>query len=114
MTAMTESAGLELLRGGRVGRIAYSDRALPAIVVVSYSVVNDTILIRCDASADWSHAVLNAVVAFQADAIDADGHGWSVSCVGRTRAVADCPDVLVLEPTHLQGWRISPEAVLAS
>ncbi|BEP15777.1 pyridoxamine 5'-phosphate oxidase family protein [Acidothermaceae bacterium B102] len=114
MTALTEAAGLQLLRGGQVGRIAYSDRALPAIVVVSYSVVNDAILIRCDASSDWSHAVLNAVVAFQADAIDADGLGWSVTCVGRTRAVPDCPDVLQLEPSHLQGWRISPEVVLAS
>ena len=111
---MTSAQGLELLRGGRVGRIAYSDRALPAIVVVSYVVVGETILIDCDPSADWTAAVLNAVVAFQADAVDAAGQGWSVTCVGRTHAFTDRPDLLVLEPTHVRGFRISPEAVLAS
>jgi nitroimidazol reductase NimA-like FMN-containing flavoprotein (pyridoxamine 5'-phosphate oxidase superfamily) len=111
---MTSAEGLDLLRAGRVGRIAYSDRALPAIVVTSYTVVDETILIDCDPSADWTVAVRNAVVAFQADAIDAAGQSWSVTCVGRTHAVTERPDVLVLEPTHVRGLRISPEAVLAS
>lgn len=114
MKDISADAGLALLRTATVGRIAYSDRALPAIAQVAYSVVGDAILIRTAEAPGLYVALLNAVVALQADAADPAGKRWSVTCVGRVRAAQDRLDVLVLEPTMVSGWRVTPAAVLAS
>lgn len=112
---------LMLLRTKRIGRIAYTDRALPAIGLVSYGIVNGTVQLRSVEA--LSVALRDAVIAFQADDLDsASGEGWSVTCVGKAVIVPGLTDVLVLDPTLVSGWRasppvapaISPEAARAS
>jgi hypothetical protein len=79
---------LALLRTASLGRIAYSERALPAIATVPFAVVEDSIVVRVDGSTTLAAALRGAVVAFQVD----DG-SWSVSCIGHVRQAVK-PDEL--------------------
>jgi uncharacterized protein len=120
-TALSAEDCLGLLRTRSIGRIAYTDRAMPAIGLVRYSVVNGAVLLRSDHSLPIG--LQGAVIAFQADDLDgASAQEWSVTCVGKLAAVPGLDDVLILEPTLVQGWRTvhpaaigaTPEAVPAS
>lgn len=95
--ALTRAQCLDLLRGTGVGRIAYSQRALPAIVMVGYAVLEDAVVLRLDADAPELPWLRNGVVAFQTDCTEPGAHtGWSVTCVGRARQVTDPDQVLAL------------------
>lgn len=75
-----------LLRSGEVGRVVFTDRALPAIQPVRYAVLDRQIVIASAARARWAAAVRDAVVAFQVDSFDPAGlRGWSVVVTGRAR-----------------------------
>ncbi|WP_432968992.1 pyridoxamine 5'-phosphate oxidase family protein [Dactylosporangium sp. CA-233914] len=84
---------LELLGSVPVGRVVFTDRALPAIRPVNHLVDGETIVIRSNlgaglASAATAHGSL--VVAYEADEIDAGTHtGWTVVVTGTARLVLD-------------------------
>lgn len=94
---MFDAAGLEvldraeclaLLRTVPLGRIVFTDQALPAVLPVNFSVWDGSQLIRTGAGGKLAAATRNAVVAFEVDDIDADtGKGWSVVVVGRSSVV---------------------------
>ena len=75
---------LHLLADRSLGRVAYTDRALPAIRAVSYALVGTHLVLRTDVALA---ARLNGqVVAFEVD--DADEHpetAWSVVVTGTAR-----------------------------
>lgn len=71
-----------------VGRIVFTDQALPAILPVNFSVWDGSVLIRTGAGSKLAAATGNAVVAFEVDEIDQDtGKGWGVVVVGRSGLV---------------------------
>lgn len=73
----------ELLRRGRVGRIGYTDGALPAITPVNYVMDGDVVVFRTAASSRLATCVEDSVVAFEVDELDLDARtGWSVVVVG--------------------------------
>jgi hypothetical protein len=75
---------LALLRTTNFGRIAYSDRALPAIVTVAFALIDDVVVVRADEGSPMASSLRDAIVAFQAGAGDPlDEDGWSVTCIGR-------------------------------
>ena len=94
---MFDAAGLEildraeclaLLRTVPLGRIVFTDQALPAVLPVNFSVWDGSLLIRTGAGGKLAAATRNAVVAFEGDDIDPDtGKGWSVVVVGRSSVV---------------------------
>jgi len=94
---MRDTAGLEildraeclaLLRTAQLGRIVFTDQALPAVLPVNFSVWDGSLLIRTGAGSKLAAATRNAVVAFEVDEIDPDtGKGWSVVVVGRSGVV---------------------------
>ena len=104
-----------------VGRIVYTRQALPAVELVNFALDDGDIVIRTDASGKLAAATRGAVVAFEADRVDAASHaGWSVTVVGYSRAVTDDQEIRRLEQTGLQPWapgrhdhfiRISPSIV---
>lgn len=72
-----------LLAGSTVGRIAFTDRAMPAIAAVPCRLLDDdTVLLVLPAGSRAAESVHDAVVAFQVD--DLEG-GWTVHVVGETR-----------------------------
>lgn len=88
-----------LLAGESVGRVVYTDGALPAITPVNYVLEGRRILFRTAADSRLAHGVIDAVVAFEVDSLDsARSTGWSVVVTGVGRpythvAGAATPDI---------------------
>jgi hypothetical protein len=121
-----------LLAGQGVGRLGFSDGALPAIVPVAYFLQGDDVLIPADQRSHVVAAVRRAVVVFEVGALDpVSRSGWSVSAVGPSRVITDPRDVAALDagdpapgaipgppapsrcyisvqPGLLRGWRLGP------
>jgi uncharacterized protein len=82
MRALPREECLRRLRSVRVGRVAVTHRALPAIVPVNF-IVDRGILFRTAVDGMLDRACRGQVVAFEVDDLADDGTGgWSVLVVG--------------------------------
>ena len=116
-----EAEALELLAGVPLGRVVFSEQALPAIRPVNH-IVDDghVVFLAHDGAAILSPASERGVVAYEADELDPSRHtGWSVIVTGTARLVSDSAD-LSRYRTRLTPWidseaayiiRIRPEIV---
>jgi len=96
---------LRLLASVQIGRISYTRQALPALEPVNFAVHDHAIVIRTDAGGKLAVATSRAVVAFQADDLDAAlGSGWSVTVIGRCEEVTDTGDLARLDALGLASW----------
>lgn len=81
---------LRLLAGGSVGRVVFTDAAMPAALPVNYVVDDEEVVFRTGRSGRLAATVPGNVVAFEADDIDVSiGTGWSVLGVGEAYEVCD-------------------------
>lgn len=115
LTAMkVDSAGLDvlsrqecidLLASTPIGRIVFTDRALPAVQPVNFRLDGEDIVIRTGTGSKLAAATRDAVVAFEADDFDSQAHtGWSVTAVGHARAVSDPGEIARLSALPLSAW----------
>jgi len=96
---------LDLLRTVRVGRLVFTERALPAVQPVNFRVWQGDIVIRVGSGAKLAAAVGNLVVAFETDELDPDLRtGWSVTVVGHAQRITDVGDLVELSGLFLQPW----------
>jgi nitroimidazol reductase NimA-like FMN-containing flavoprotein (pyridoxamine 5'-phosphate oxidase superfamily) len=113
---------LRLMAKVPVGRIVYTRRALPAVLPVNFGLDSDgAIVLRTSATSELVRAIDGAVVAFEADDVDADRHsGWSVVVTGSASVVTDPVEHERLARTGPTSWvpavrevfvRIEPELV---
>jgi nitroimidazol reductase NimA-like FMN-containing flavoprotein (pyridoxamine 5'-phosphate oxidase superfamily) len=87
---LTAEDAAELLARGHVGRVGISVGALPAILPVSYLVMDGAIYFRTSEGSKLAAATAGAVVAFEVDEYDLGaGTGWSVLAVGQGEVVHD-------------------------
>ncbi|SDM42674.1 pyridoxamine 5'-phosphate oxidase family protein [Allokutzneria albata] len=94
-----------LLGTAELGRIAYTDEALPAVVPVNFVLHNRCIVFRTGEGGKLTAAVRNAVVAFEADDFDARARtGWSVTAVGYARVVRGSVERAELAGLGLRPW----------
>ncbi|GEJ98778.1 pyridoxamine 5'-phosphate oxidase family protein [Streptomyces sp. NPDC003388] len=102
-----------LLGTAPVGRIVHTRQALPAVVPVNFSLDDDgAVLLRTSAASEMAHAVDGSVVAFEADAVDADARsGWSVVVTGRARVVTDPAEAERLDRIGPCSWVPSPDEI---
>jgi nitroimidazol reductase NimA-like FMN-containing flavoprotein (pyridoxamine 5'-phosphate oxidase superfamily) len=119
---LSTAEALRLLAGVPIGRVVFTRHALPAIRPVNHLVADGQIVIRSNPGTVLSAEVApsGAVVAFEADELDADRHlGWSVIVTGVARLVDD-PEEAAHYKARLRPWvsgemdqvvRISPEIV---
>ena len=113
---MFDSSGLEilereeclaLLKTQPVGRIVFTDRALPAVQPVNFVLDGEAIIIRTTPGSKLSGATHDAVVAFEVDEIDAEEHsGWSVTAVGHASVVRDEEERRRLDALPLRPWAL--------
>jgi nitroimidazol reductase NimA-like FMN-containing flavoprotein (pyridoxamine 5'-phosphate oxidase superfamily) len=111
---MRDSGGLEvlgreeclaLLGSAPIGRIVFTDRALPAVQPVSFAVSGGDIVIRTAPGSKLAAAARNAVVAFEADEFDpVAGTGWSVVVTGEARVVSEAGELERLRALPLPVW----------
>ncbi len=81
---------LTLLATTPIGRIVFTERALPAVRLVNFVLHGDQIVIRTGEGNKLLSAVRHAVVAFEADEVDYRTRtGWSVTVIGHARQVND-------------------------
>ncbi|WP_203433154.1 pyridoxamine 5'-phosphate oxidase family protein [Jiangella asiatica] len=125
-----DSAGLEkldrttcyaLLATVPIGRIVFTEAALPAIQPVNFVLDGDDVIIRTGVGSKLAQAARSAVVAFEGDQYDeAALTGWSVVLVGRAEPVGDEAERHRLSTLGLTPWapgdrphfiRIRPEIV---
>ncbi|MFI7497977.1 pyridoxamine 5'-phosphate oxidase family protein [Streptomyces sp. NPDC049687] len=102
---------LRLLAEVPVGRIVYTRWALPAVLPVNFVLDRDgAVLVRTSASSDLVSAVDGAVVAFEADEVDAAAHsGWSVVVTGAAALVTDPAEHARLLRTGPRSWAPAPQ-----
>jgi len=90
LTTLSEAESIELLGTQEVGRLVYTRRALPAVTPVNFALHDDAVWIWTASSSSMWQAVRGAVVAFEADELDAASRsGWSVVVVGVAELVSD-------------------------
>jgi len=96
-----------------VGRIVYTRQALPAVLPVNFGLDHDgAVLVRTSASSTLVSAIGGAVVAFEADEVDAATHsGWSVVVTGAATVVTDPTEHARLLRTGPRSWVPVPQEV---
>jgi nitroimidazol reductase NimA-like FMN-containing flavoprotein (pyridoxamine 5'-phosphate oxidase superfamily) len=109
-----DSAGLEildrqnclrLLAAAPVGRVIYTEQALPAVQPVLYALVGDAVVFRTAEGSRLAVGTRGAVVGFEADVFDPDAMlGWSVTIVGHASVVEDDADRAILAALPLHRW----------
>ncbi|MET8247652.1 pyridoxamine 5'-phosphate oxidase family protein [Streptomyces sp. NPDC005202] len=121
MVQLSREEALKLLASVPLGRIGFTQHALPAIRPVNHVVHAGAVVIRTHTgSALLNHSLRTEVVAYEADEIDPATHtGWSVVVTGLATRVTD-PDDLARYQGLLVPWidagmayvvRIVPELV---
>ncbi|SMC58101.1 pyridoxamine 5'-phosphate oxidase family protein [Kibdelosporangium aridum] len=114
-----DSAGLELLSGQEcfrllakvpVGRVVYTDRALPAVQPVTFALREQAVIIRTSAHSRLALATPGKVVAFEADEFKDNGVrcGWSVVAIGHAVKVTDPVELEAVRQLGLRAW--APDA----
>jgi nitroimidazol reductase NimA-like FMN-containing flavoprotein (pyridoxamine 5'-phosphate oxidase superfamily) len=97
---------LALLPTVPVGRLVYTDRALPAVVPVNFVVDDSAVVVRTGAGSALAAAVRGSIVAFEVDEFDRSArNGWSVVVTGQARQVVDPHEL-----EHLAGLALEPYA----
>jgi uncharacterized protein len=96
---------LALLATAVLGRIVFTDRSMPAMLPVNFSLWDGALLIRTSAGGKFDAAVRDAVVAFEADEADVErGTGWSVVVLGRSRIVDHPAELAEAEEIAPRSW----------
>jgi uncharacterized protein len=92
-----------------IGRIVFTDRALPAVQPVNFLIDDGSVIIRTMQGSKLAAATRNAVVAFEIDEFDRRSQaGWSVTLVGRAQSVRDPVESDRLARLPLQTWAPGP------
>ncbi|MCK1819758.1 pyridoxamine 5'-phosphate oxidase family protein [Streptomyces sp. XM83C] len=101
---------LRLLAEAPIGRVVFTRQALPAVLPVTFRLEPDgTVLLRTSAASELVRAVEGAVVAFEADHVDAVRRtGWSVIVTGGASVVTDPDEVRRLRAAGPRSWVPSP------
>lgn len=123
LVELSRGQSLRLLGSVSLGRIVFTQHAMPAIRVVNHALDGADIIVRSHTGAAVISAADNArgvVVAYEADAVSlADHLGWSVVVTGTAQLVRD-PGEVARYQAALTPWvagemdqviRIRPEIV---
>jgi hypothetical protein len=109
-----DSAGLEVLSPSDclvlagtmpIGRIVFTDQALPAVQPVNFVLDNGCVVIRTAEGSKLATALRGTIVAFEIDDYDARTEsGWSVTIVGRAEPIVDAAESARLSRLPLRTW----------
>ncbi|WP_020666877.1 pyridoxamine 5'-phosphate oxidase family protein [Amycolatopsis nigrescens] len=96
---------LRLLGSVSLGRVVYTDNAMPAIRPVNFLLREGVVVFRVGEDQQMATAIKGAVVAFQADRFAADlTVGWTVRVIGRATEIRDRSECAQLADLGLRGW----------
>jgi nitroimidazol reductase NimA-like FMN-containing flavoprotein (pyridoxamine 5'-phosphate oxidase superfamily) len=96
---------LHLLGQHQVGRVVFTEGALPAAQPVIYRLDDERIVFRTEGDGKLAAALRHAVVAFEVDEIDPRTHrGWSVLGIGQAYEITDPRQRDRLAPRIPEPW----------
>jgi uncharacterized protein len=102
---LTERECRDLLSKATIGRIVFTDRALPAIQPVNFVISRGEVIIRTTSGSKLAAAAQGAVVAFEADDFDTTARaGWSVVVIGHARVVSENEELADLQRLAVRAW----------
>jgi uncharacterized protein len=102
---LTEQECRELLGTVPLGRIVFTDRALPAIQPVNFVLADGEVVILTAAGSKLAAATRNAVVAFEIDEFDHTiATGWAVVVIGHARVIAEDGEISRMRSLPLKPW----------
>jgi uncharacterized protein len=105
LAELSPSQCRELLRSARVGRLVFTERAMPAVHPVNYVLDGNDVVVRTDPGATLDAAARGDVLAFEVDEIDRDTcSGWSVLVVGRASLIVDIDELVDLADVTRRPW----------
>jgi uncharacterized protein len=106
LDVLSEEECFRLLAKVPVGRIVFTDRALPAIQPVNFAVHEQSVFIRTTAGSRLAIAAVNSVVAFEVDEFSDDTvrSGWSVVAVGHATRVTEGDELDRVGQLDLRPW----------
>ena len=108
LVELSRSDCLRLLAAGSVGRVVFTERALPAAHPVNYLLDGEEVVFRTGGGGKLAAATVHNIVAFQVDDIRADAQtGWSVLGVGEAYEVTDAARLRSLLPRLPRPWAAS-------
>lgn len=109
-----DSNGLEVLDRGEclalmgsvpIGRLVFTDRALPAIQPVNFVLDGDEVIVRTAKGSKLAAATRRAIVAFETDDFDIERQtGWSVTIVGQAAEITDPVRLRRVSGLPLEPW----------
>jgi nitroimidazol reductase NimA-like FMN-containing flavoprotein (pyridoxamine 5'-phosphate oxidase superfamily) len=109
LNVLSHDECLGLLVTSPIGRIVFTERALPAVRLVNFILDGDEIVLRTSEGSKLLSAVCHAVVAFEADDVDAVARiGWSVTVIGHAREVTDPAELMRLRRLMPASWAPGP------
>ena len=98
-----------LLASVSVGRIAFTEAAMPVIQVASFALRGEDVVIPTGLSSKMAAGSRGAVLAFAVDDYDpVERTGWNVTVIGASRLVSGPDEVRELDELGVQPW--SPSA----
>lgn len=103
--ALDEAECLLLLDTVPIGRIAFTEGALPAVQPVTFARRDREVFVPTHPGSPVAAASRGAVVAFEVDQFDVDARtGWAVTVVGPSRLIADPAEVRSLDLLGTSPW----------
>lgn len=105
LEVLTPSDCLTLARTVPIGRIVFTEQALPAVQPVGFVIDDGCVIIRTAEGTKLAEALRSAIVAFEVDDFDAQTEaGWSVTVVGHAESVLDPEEAARLSRLPLRVW----------
>lgn len=108
--ALSRCESLRLLATSPIGRVIFTQNALPAIRLVNFVLDSEMVVFRTGPGGKLAVAVHHSVVAFEADEVDAATHtGWTVTVIGVSQEVTDPAELRRLRSLPLRSWAPGPK-----
>ncbi|MFD0279385.1 pyridoxamine 5'-phosphate oxidase family protein [Kitasatospora sp. NPDC127111] len=114
--SLSEAECLRLLSTVPVGRVVYTEHALPAVLPVSFEVAPDgRLLLAVRRGSTTARGLDGTVVAFQADRLDqVTRTGWSVLVHGRAEVVREPEQIRRALRSGLRPWVGDPDPLFVA
>ena len=103
--ALSWAQCMELVATRGVGRIAFTDAALPQVLPVNFALDGTSIVFRTASEGRLAATCRGTVVAFEVDFFNLDFHsGWSVLIIGGADAIVNEGDLLRARQLPFAPW----------
>jgi uncharacterized protein len=105
LAVLDEAECRRLLATASIGRVAFTEGAMPAIQPASFAVSGNDVLIPTGLGSKMAAGSRGAVLAFEVDDYDlTERTGWNVTVIGPSRLISDRSHVTALNALGVLPW----------